>query len=55
MVQRPGYEKEAFELWQEVMKKQWELTKEVPYENIVNTEFAKKSHGEAKIKSFWRL
>ncbi|HAA42735.1 MAG TPA: ABC transporter substrate-binding protein [Ruminiclostridium sp.] len=39
----PVMKKEAFELLQEVMKEAGELTKEVPYENIVNTEFAKKA------------
>ena len=39
----PIMKKEAFELLQEVMKEAGELTKEVPYESIVNTEFAKKA------------
>ncbi|HHX17347.1 MAG TPA: ABC transporter substrate-binding protein [Clostridium sp.] len=39
----PIMKKEAFELLQEVMKEAGELTKEVPFEEIVDNEFAKKA------------
>lgn len=37
------FEKESFELLQDILDSAGELSKRAPYENLVNTEFAKKA------------
>lgn len=44
------FEKDSFDLLQEILKSGGELTQTVPYEELVNTEFASKAEKETNLK-----